>query len=496
MQSQRLLLGTLIGLVLGVTTSVSINVFAFKQSAEDAAAIPLEDIRKFTEVYNRVKQDYVEPVKDKEMIGNAIRGMLTGLDPHSDYLNEEEYKELQVGTTGEFGGLGIEVGMEDGFVKVISPIDDTPAQKAGLEAGDLIIRLDDKPVKGMTLNDAVKLMRGKPNTDINLLVVREGKPKPFKVTVTRAVIKVNSVKQRLLESGYGYVRISSFQSKTTDSLSEALTTLQKENKGNLRGLVLDLRNNPGGVLNAAVGVSDAFLESGKIVYTEGRVEDAKMEYSAQKGDLLNGAPIVVLVNRGSASASEIVSGALQDHKRAVIVGQKTFGKGSVQTVLPLDEKTAIKITTARYFTPLGRSIQAEGIKPDIEIKAFKVTPDANATDDADLLSEADLSKHLSNPTLKAAQEADEALKAEDAQKAKPEDKKPEEGKTPTTEDKPQTDDKSSAKPEDQKSQGDAKKDDKPLAEKDYQLFEALNILKGIDLATKRAKEAAASEKAL
>ncbi|MEN9432640.1 MAG: hypothetical protein RLZZ422_229 [Pseudomonadota bacterium] len=227
MQSQRLLLGTLIGILLGVTASVSVNVLAFKQSAEEAASLPMEDLRKFTEVYSRVKQDYVEPVKDKDLMGNAIRGMLTGLDPHSDYLNEEEYKELQVGTTGEFGGLGIEVGMEDGFVKVISPIDDTPAQKAGLEAGDLIIRLDDKPVKGMTLNDAVKVMRGKPDTDINLLVVREGKPKPFKVTIKRAVIKVNSVKQRLLESGYGYVRISSFQSKTTDSLNEAITSLQK-----------------------------------------------------------------------------------------------------------------------------------------------------------------------------------------------------------------------------------------------------------------------------
>ena len=487
MQSQRLVLGTLIGVLLGVTATVSINVFAFKQSADDAATLPLEDLRKFTEVYSRVKEDYVEPVKDKELIGNAIRGMLTGLDPHSDYLNEEEYKELQVGTTGEFGGLGIEVGMEDGFVKVISPIDDTPAQKAGLEAGDLIIRLDDKPVKGMTLNDAVKVMRGKPNTDINLLIVREGKPKPFKVTITRAVIKVNSVKQRLLEAGYGYVRISSFQSKTTDSLNEAINTLQKDNKGKLRGLVLDLRNNPGGVLNAAVGVSDAFLDTGKIVYTEGRVEDAKMEYSAQKGDLLNTAPIVVLVNRGSASASEIVAGALQDHKRAIIVGQKTFGKGSVQTVLPLDEKTAIKITTARYFTPLGRSIQAEGIKPDIELKALKVSTDANANEDLDLLSEADLSKHLSNPTLKAAKDADEALKVE------------EEKTKPVEATKDATKDSSSEATDKDKAPNAAttKEDkDKPLAETDYQLFEALNILKGIDLATKRNKETAPADKAL
>ena len=272
---------------------------------------------------------------------------------------EEEFKELQVGTSGEFGGLGIEVGMEDGFVKVISPIDDTPAQKAGLQAGDLIIRLDDTPVKGMTLNVAVKLMRGKPGTSINLQIVREGKDKPFKVSIKRAIIQVKSVKQKMLEPGYAYIRITSFQAKTTEALLEAVENLKKENKGKLRGLVLDLRNNPGGVLNAAVGVSDAFLESGKIVYTEGRVEDAKMEYTAQKGDIVESAPIVVLVNQGSASASEIVAGALKDHKRALVVGQKTFGKGSVQTVLPLDEKTAVKLTTARYFTPSGRSIQAE-----------------------------------------------------------------------------------------------------------------------------------------
>ncbi|HPQ96303.1 MAG: S41 family peptidase [Thiothrix sp.] len=450
--NQRLLVGVFAGALIGVTTSISLNVFAFKQEVD---GLPLEQLQKFTEVYTRVKQDYVESPDSKEMMTNAIRGMLNGLDPHSDYLDEEAFKELQVGTSGEFGGLGIEVGMEDGFVKVISPIDDTPAQRAGLQAGDLIIRLDDKPVKGMTLNDAVKVMRGKPKTSIELLVVREGQDKPFKVSIERDIIKVKSVKNRLLEPGYGYVRISSFQSKTTESLIEALDTLKKENKGNLRGLVLDLRNNPGGVLNAAVGVSDAFLDSGKIVYTEGRVQDAEMEYNARAGDELAGAPMVVLVNQGSASASEIVSGALQDHKRALIVGQKTFGKGSVQTVLPLDEKTALKLTTARYFTPNGRSIQAEGIKPDIDIRQLKLSGEDQG-DEIAPLSEADFSKHLSNPTRDDESQNLEEMKIEDIRK------------------------------------GEAK--DRTLAEEDYQLYEALNILKGMDLVLNRGDSSTPSSK--
>ncbi len=468
----RVLAGTLAGVLIGVTTSISLNVFAFKQTIE-ASSPPLDELQQFSEVYSRIKENYVEEVKDKDLMTNAIRGMLSGLDPHSAYLDEDEFKELQVGTTGEFGGLGIEVGMEDGFVKVISPIDDTPAQKAGLQAGDLIIRLDETPVKGMTLDDAVKRMRGKPGTSIDLLVVREGKDKPFKVTLKRDIIQVKSVKSRMLEPGYGYIRITSFQAKTTEALMEALDSLKKENKGKLRGLVLDLRNNPGGVLNAAVGVSDAFIDSGKIVYTEGRVPDAKMEYSATKGDALDGAPIIVLVNRGSASASEIVAGALQDHKRALIAGQKTFGKGSVQTVLQLDEKTAVKLTTARYFTPSGRSIQAEGIKPDIELKSLTVKDGGaeNPADAIDSLSEADLTKHLSNPN-----EPD-----------KGQDKKPDTTDTPPAPaDAPKTDDK--AAPTDTpdtsgKADGkDKKKGD--LAEDDYQLFEALNILKGMDMAIK------------
>lgn len=450
--NKRLIIGTLAGALIGVSASISLNVFAFKQSVDDHQALPLEHLQKFTDVYARIQQDYVETPDGKEMMNNAIRGMLSGLDPHSDYLDEESFKELQVGTSGEFGGLGIEVGMEDGFVKVISPIDDTPAQRAGIEAGDLIIRLDDKPVKGMTLNDAVKIMRGKPGDAIKLLIVREGKDKPFTVSVTRDIIKVKSVKSRMLEDGYAYLRISSFQSRTTETLIDAIAKLKEENKGDLRGIVLDLRNNPGGVLNAAVGVSDAFLNSGKIVYTEGRVADAKMEYNARAGDEINNAPIVVLVNQGSASASEIVAGALQDHKRALILGQKTFGKGSVQTVLPLDEKTALKLTTARYFTPSGRSIQAEGIQPDIEIKQLRLAEDEDEGEKIAPLSEKDFDKHLSNPTQEEDEKATEKV-----------------AKTPADVKK-----------------GEAK--DKSLAKDDYQLYEALNILKGMDLVLKLQKD--------
>lgn len=463
MQSHhRLIIGTLAGVIIGVTTSLSVNVFAFKQTATDNHGLPIDELKKFSEVYARIKQDYVEEIDEQEVMSNAIRGMLNGLDPHSNYLDEQDFKDLQISTSGEFGGLGIEVGMEDGFVKVISPIDDTPAARAGLKAGDLIIRLDDKAVKGMSLNDAVKVMRGKPGTDIKLLVVREGKDKPLNITITRDVIKVKSVKQRILEEGYGYLRITSFQSKTTENVFKALEKLEKENGEPLKGLVLDLRNNPGGVLGAAVGVSDAFLDAGKIVYTEGRIADSKMEYNAKKGDELDGRPIVILVNQGSASASEIVAGALQDHKRAIVIGQKTFGKGSVQTVLPLDAQTAVKLTTARYFTPLGRSIQAEGIEPDIDVKTLDINNDDKEEDDIKPLSEADFDKHLSNP------------KAGDEEKT---DKK----------DSEKSDDSSDAEKDDKPEikKGEAK--DKNLAKEDYQLYEALNILKGMSLIYGRTK---------
>ena len=357
--------------------------------------LPLDELRAFTGVLDAVKQDYVEPVQDKALLENAIRGMLSNLDPHSAFLDAEAFQDLQIGTSGEFGGLGIEVSQEDGFLKVIAPIDDTPAQRAGIRAGDLIIRLDDVSVKGMPLADAIQRMRGKPNTAITLTVVREGARKPLKIKLIREVIQVRSVKGRLLEPGFGYLRITQFQSKTDQNLRQALQEIEQQNKGPLRGVVLDLRNNPGGVLNGAVDVADEFLDNGAIVQTKGRGNGSDQSFKATPGDLLKGAPLVVLVNSGSASASEIVAGALQDHRRALILGERTFGKGSVQTILPLGNGTAVKLTTARYYTPNGRSIQAEGIEPDIKLKPLKVADGADSSD-PDPVKEADLTGHLRN----------------------------------------------------------------------------------------------------
>lgn len=386
-----------LGIMLGVFMGLCGSVLAQRdknEAANELETLPYEDLRTFTEIFGRIKRDYVEPVSDKKLLEDAVRGMLSGLDPHSAYLVAEEYQELKEGTTGQFGGLGIEVTMENGFIKVVSPIDDTPAQKAGIKTGDLIIKLDDKPVKGMSLTDSVKIMRGEPGSKIVLTVVREGADAPLKMTLERAIIKVKSVKSKTLDKGYGYVRISSFQSGTGEGLKESITTLKKDNGGALKGLVLDLRNNPGGVLNAAVEVSDAFLKSGLIVYTEGRIENSEMRFNAAADDLIDGAPIVVLINAGSASASEIVAGALQDQKRAVIMGEKSFGKGSVQTILPTSNGAAVKLTTARYFTPSGRSIQAEGIEPDVVLARVKL----ESLDKPDFVSvkEADLTHHLQN----------------------------------------------------------------------------------------------------
>ena len=362
----------------------------------ETGELPVDEIRAFAEVFAKIKKDYVENVEDSVLLEHAIRGMLEGLDPHSSYLDEEAYLNLQEGTSGEFGGLGIEVGMEDGFIKVISPIDDTPAQKAGLQAGDLIIRLDDTPVKGMSLNDAVERMRGEPGTDITLTIIRDGADKPLKVTITRDVIKVKSVRTQILEPGFGYLRISHFQSRTAEDARAALQELKQDNDGRLEGLILDLRNNPGGILSAAVGVSDLFLDQGLIVYTEGRIDDSKLRFNAKPADLLDNAPIVVLVNAGSASASEIVAGALQDHKRAIIMGQKTFGKGSVQTVLPVSNAAALKLTTARYYTPSGRSIQVSGIEPDVALVRVKV--ESLEDEGSNFITEENLSRHLDNNT--------------------------------------------------------------------------------------------------
>ncbi len=399
-----------LGALLGIMLSLNYSAIADKDTKNQ---LPLDDLRAFAEVFGKIKSDYVEPVEDKKLIAGAINGMLTDLDPHSSYLDADGFKELQAGTQGEFGGLGIEVGMEDGFVKVVSPIEDTPAYRAGLKTGDLIIKLDETPVKGLSLNDAVKRMRGKPDTQIVLTVLRKNENKPLIFTLTRAVIKVQSVKSKLVEAGYAYARITQFQEHTGEDLARALKAMHDENKGDLKGMILDLRNNPGGLLNAAVGVSAAFLPKGElVVYTEGRVEDAKMRLTASPENYVRGkedyiknvpteirnVPMVVLVNGGSASASEIVAGALQDQKRAVIMGTQTFGKGSVQTILPMNNGTAIKLTTARYFTPKGRSIHAKGIVPDIEVEEGSV----NSFDQALSLREVDLTHHLSNPKDKEA----------------------------------------------------------------------------------------------
>ena len=449
------------GFVAGTLISLQMPAFANKDAQ---AGLPVEELRTFAEVFNAIKQGYVEPVEDKKMIANAISGMLSNLDPHSAYLDPESFKELQVGTQGEFGGLGIEVGMEDGLVKVVSPIEDTPAYRAGLKAGDLIFKLDDTPVKGLTLNEAVKRMRGKPKTQIRLSIIRKGEAKPIEVTLTREIIKVQSVKSKLVEPGYGWVRITQFQENTVPSLAKHLNELYRQ--GNLKGLVLDLRNDPGGLLNGAVGVSAAFLPPDtKVVSTDGRTPDAKQEYRSIPEDYLRGTredplkglpaavktvPMVVLINGGSASASEIVAGALQDHKRAVVMGTQSFGKGSVQTVLPLPGNAAIKLTTARYYTPSGRSIQAKGIEPDIQVEEK-----ANGQK-SQQLREADLEGHLENDK-EAGKEA-----------AKPQDKK-------------------SAPARKGNGNGNTREeDDSPVrleyaSPSDYQFQQAMNLLKGLQI---------------
>jgi carboxyl-terminal processing protease len=449
----------LFGLVAGIFISLNFSAIAQKEAA---SPLPIEELRTFADVFNAIKTGYVEPVEDKKLITQAVSGMLTGLDPHSQYLDADAFKDLQVNTHGEFGGLGIEVGMEDGFVKVISPIEDTPAYRAGIKAGDLIVKLDDTPVKGMTLSDAVKRMRGKPKTQIILTIARKGETKPLIIAITREVIKVQSVKSKVIEPGYAYVRLTQFQEDTANKLVEHINKLWKQ--GPVKGLVLDLRNDPGGLLHGAVGVSAAFLPPKTLITsTDGRVEDAKRKYLASPEDYLRGSrtdflkdlpagiktvPMVVLVNAGSASASEIVAGALQDHKRAVVMGTQTFGKGSVQTILPLANNTAIKLTTARYYTPSGRSIQAKGIVPDIVVEET-----ANGSS-GPRLREADLERHLENDKDK-----------EPAPAAKPQ------TKAPATKGKPQKDE-----PEDE---------EKPRFEiaskNDYQLNQALNLLKGLQI---------------
>ncbi len=371
--------------------------------------LPLEALKRFADVFNQIRQGYVKEIPQSELMDYAIRGMMSNLDPHSVYLNKEAFNELQDSTSGEFGGIGIEVGKENGFITVISPIDDTPAAKAGLQSGDVILSIDGESMENKTLSEAIDRMRGEAGTSIILEIGRSGESQPFDVELERANIPVKSTRERLLAPGIGYLRISQFQRKTHEDVGKSLDKLLES--GELSGLVLDLRNNPGGVLQASVGVADHFLDGGLVVYTEGRIEDAAAEYEATAGDRLNGAPIVVLINRGSASASEIVAGALQDQKRAVIMGTQSFGKGSVQTVLPLSEEIAVKLTTALYFTPSGRSIQAEGITPDINVERAKVTAVASGR----RISEADLRGHLENVQAEDKAEQDEkAFNAEES----------------------------------------------------------------------------------
>ena len=383
-------------LLLLISISIISITFYYQSNGTAHAAktsLPLNQLQTFSEVYLKIKQNYVVDVSDKEIFDNAIKGMLEGLDPHSTFLNEKDFSDLKIGTRGEFGGLGIEVTMEDGIVKVIAPIDDTPAFKAGIKSGDLIIKIDNSSVKGLSLNKAVDLMRGKVGSPILLTIARKGESGPIEIKIIRAKIKVKSVKYELIHDNYGYIRIASFQNKTGKSLADAISDLNKKSKNNINGYVIDMRNNPGGVLGAAVDVSDAFIKGGKkLVYTKGKSADAMYEFTSNDTGLAEEKPIVVLINGGSASASEIVAGALQDHKRAIIMGTQSFGKGSVQTILPITSRTAVKITTARYYTPNGRSIQAKGITPDIIVKNLELTDLAENT----MMKESDLKGHLEN----------------------------------------------------------------------------------------------------
>ena len=399
------------------------------EPATQQERLPLRELRLFTQVFEQIRRGYVEEVADTELLENAIAGLLLELDPHSVYLNQTDYEQLQESATGEYGGLGLQVGSERGMIKVISPIDDSPAAKAGIEAGDFIVEVDGTPVRGMAVQKAIDKLRGEKGTSIELTVFREGEDGPLDITVIRDTIQVSSVRSRIIEPGYGYVRVSQFQMSSGDDFKDALISLKVEEPA-LKGLIIDLRNNPGGLVPASVDIADAVLDGGTVVYTEGRLPSANISFDAKSGDLLQGTPIVVLINGGSASASEIVAGALQDHQRAAIMGTQSFGKGSVQTVIPLGDGRAVKLTTARYFTPNGRSIQAEGIVPDIIIEPAEIRPYKKRKQ----VREADLEGHLEQA---------------DSKKKK------------------------------------AKDRDEDITD-DNQLYEALNVLKGFQLLTKKA----------
>lgn len=435
----------IISWVVGITLGISLSMFGSALVANDNKEnnrIPLHDVQRFSTAISQIKSYYVKDVKDKELFEDAIRGMLAGLDPHSAYLDEEDFRELTSTTQGEFGGLGIEVTMDRGFLKVIAPIDDTPAKKAGIKAGDYIVRINGRALKEMTLREAVTIMRGKKGSAITLTILRKGEDKPLEITMKRDIIKIKTVKSRLLDTKYGYIRVSHFQAPTVTNLKKALVKLQKDAGGKLSGLVLDLRDNPGGLLDSAVEMSDLFINGAKeknrkmIVFTKGRLHGSNLKAYATPGDKLNNAPIVVLINGGSASGSEIVAGALKDNKRAIIMGEKSFGKGSVQTILPLGTNRGIKLTTALYFTPNGVSIQAKGISPDINVAELKVPVPSKEDKKNYRLSEADLSGHLANGNKS----------------------------------------KASAKPKAGQLPG---KNSAELVHTDYQLYEAVNLLKGL-----------------
>ena len=419
----------------------------------DAFSIPINDIQRFSTVIAQIKRYYIDDVSDKTLFNNAIRGMLTNLDPHSAFLDVDDLKDIETVTTGEFGGIGVEIIPENGYIKVISPLDDTPADKAGIKSGDMIIRINSHLIKKMTTREAINMIRGKRGTNVLLTILRKGEKKPLKIAVTRDVIKVASVKSKLLENGYGYIRIAFFQAPAKKDLYDAIAKLKKESNGKLKGVIIDLRNNPGGLLDAAINIADTFLDANKlnndklIVYTKGRIPGTDIKAKASPGDLLNGAPMVVLINGGSASASEIVAGALQDYERAIVMGTKSFGKGSVQTIIPIDNTSGIKLTTALYYTPAGRSIQAKGIEPDIVVSELKV----EKPEDESILGnidEADLEGHLEN-----------------GNHVKKENNKAEHTKMKTSENGLEDEEESKIN---------------PLAYSDYQLFEALNMLKGLN----------------
>ncbi|MBB6519868.1 S41 family peptidase [Pseudoteredinibacter isoporae] len=404
--------------------------------SNEQGRLPLDDLRTFTRVFEDIRSGYIEEVDDATLFEYAIKGMLSELDPHSTFLDASNFDNLKENTTGQYGGLGIEVGMEDGFVKVISPMDDTPASTAGIEAGDLIVQIDGKSIKGKSLAEAIELMRGEKGSKITLKVMRDGLEKPKDIEIIRDYIKVTSVRSRLLDDHYGLIRIAQFQIPTGKDFVKAIEKLKSEAEP-LKGLIIDLRNNPGGVLRASVQVADALMDGGQVVYTEGRIKGANAEFNAEPGDITDGMPVIVLINGGSASASEIVAGALQDHDRAVILGTRSFGKGSVQSVIPISKEKAIKLTTSLYFTPNGRSIQAQGIEPDIEVERARLT----AIKPRARITEADLSGHLGNANGGEESGAAERKRRQD--------------------------------------------NGRKLLERDNQLYEALNILKGLSLLSKK-----------